>query len=93
MIGNSRFFISNNSLYLNDILIGPVNERNIIDLVGTNKARLYLNGDFIKEIDNLSGDLIINTKNIKYVKSYDMLLTENNIINNYNKNRSWLDEE
>ena len=93
MIGNSRFFISNNSLYLNDTLIGPVNERNIIDLVGTDKARLYLNGDFIKEVDNLSGDLIINTKNIKYVKSYDMLLTDNNIMNNYDKNRSWLDEE
>ena len=92
-IGDNIFSIHSNNLYLNDSMISSINNKNVIDLVGKDNSLVYLNGEDIKDIDTLIGDFIINTRNIKYVKTYNKLLNGNNINNNYNKNRSWLDEE
>ena len=91
-IGNNIFSVKNNHLYLNENDIAIINEKNIIDIVGDSKTYIYLNNKYIKDIDNIEGDLIITTNNIKYVKLYEKILNNNNITNNYKRNRSWLNE-
>ena len=92
-IGNNTFTINNNNLYLNENNLGKINNKNIIDIVGNEKNHIYLNNKYIGDTNNLSGNLIITTSNIKYLKLYKKVLDIKTISNNYNKNRSWLDEE
>ena len=92
VLGNNIFTISNNYLYINGISLGELVNNNIIDLIGEEKIKIYLNNKYITEIDNLNGSFTLTVLNIDYVKIYNELLNNDRISKNYNNYRSWLDE-